>query len=102
MAPETLSNETLNKVKDFIRISHSKLDGDIQDSISACLADLQTHGIIHKDDTDPLILNAVKLYCKSLYTDDTAKAAEYMSRYTALRDSLKAAKGYGWKEESNE
>lgn len=97
MAPETLS-----KVKAFIRISHSKLDGDIQDSIDSCLADLRNHGIIHKDDTDPLILNAVKLYCKSFYTDDTAKAAEYLSRYTALRDSLKAAEGYGWKDESDE
>lgn len=97
MAPETLS-----KVKAFIRISHSKLDGDISDNIDACLTDLRTHGIIHKDDTDPLILNAVKLYCKSLYTDDPAKAAEWLSRYTAQRDRLKAAKGYGWKGESDE
>lgn len=97
MAPETLS-----KVKTFIRISHDKLDGDITDSIEGCLADLQNHGIIHKDDTDPLILNAIKLYCKSLYTDDTAKAAEYSRRYISLRDSLKAAKGYGWKGESDE
>ena len=97
-----MAPETLNKVKAFIRISHSKLDGDITDSIDACLADLRTHGIIHKDDTDPLILNAVKLYCKSLYTDDTAKAAEYLSRYNALRDSLKVAKGYGWKGEADE
>jgi hypothetical protein len=91
-----MAPETLNKVKAFIRISHSKLDGDITDSIEGCLADLQNHGIIHKDDTDPLILNAIKLYCKSLYIDDTVKADDYLSRYVALRDSLKAAKGYGW------
>jgi uncharacterized phage protein (predicted DNA packaging) len=97
MAPETLS-----KVKTFIRISHDKLDDDITDSIEGCLADLRAHGIIHKDDTDPLILNAIKLYCKSLYIDDTVKADDYLSRYVALRDSLKAAKGYGWKGESDE
>lgn len=97
-----MAPDTLNKVKAFIRISHTKLDGDITDSIDACLADLRAHGVIYKDNTDPLILNAVKLYCKSLYTDDTAKAAEYMNRYGALRDCLKAAEGYGWKGESDE
>ena len=97
-----MAPDTLGKVKAFIRISHSKLDVDITDSIEAGLADLQAHGVIYKDDTDPLILNAVKLYCKSLYTDDAARAAEYLSRYTALRDSLKTAEGYGWKGEANE
>lgn len=93
MAPDTLA-----KVKAFIRISHSKQDGDITDNIEACLEDLKVHGIVHKDDTDPLVLNAVKLYCKSLYVDDVAKAADYRARYIALRDSLKVAKGYGWKD----
>lgn len=97
-----MAPETLNKVKAFIRISHSKLDGDITDSIDSCLADLRAHGIIHKDDTDPLILNAVKLYCKSLYTEDVAKAAEWQNRYIAQRDSLKVAEGYGWKAEEGE
>lgn len=97
-----MAPETLNKVKAFIRISHDKLNEDIQGSIESCLSDLKMHGVVYKDDTDPLILNAIKLYCKALYTDDTAKAAEYQSRYTALRDSLKAAKGYGWKEPADE
>ena len=97
-----MAPDTLNKVKLAIRVSHTKQDGDITDTIEACLADLQVHGIVYADDTDPLVLNAVKLYCKSLYTDDTAKAADYMSRYTALRDCLKVAEGYGWKGESDE
>ena len=97
-----MAPETVDKVKSFLRISHTKLDGDIADDIDGCLADLRTHGIVHKDDTDPLILNAVKLYCKSLYIEDTVKAAEYFKRYLALRDNLKAAKGYGWKEEGDE
>lgn len=93
MAPETLA-----KVKLYIRVSHSKLDEDIKDSIDACLEDLKVHGVVYKDDTDPLVLNAVKLWCKSVYTDDTAKAAEYLNRYTALRNCLKSAEGYGWKD----
>lgn len=93
---------TLEKIKLGLRASHSKLDEDIQADIDACLADLRVHGIIHKDESDPLIFNAVKLYCKSLYTDDVAKATAFRQSYVAMRDSLKGAEGYGWKDESNE
>jgi hypothetical protein len=94
--------DTITKIKTSIRINHSKLDEDIQSDIDACLADLRVHGIVHKDVTDPLIFNAVKLYCKASYTDDVAKAAEFRQRYIALRDSLKDAEGYGWEGESDE
>ena len=97
-----MATAILDKVKLAIRISHTKLDTDIQDNITGCLTDLQVHGIKYADESDPLILNAVKLWCKSIYTDDTAKAAEYMARYVALRDCLKAAEGYGWKAEEAE
>lgn len=97
MAPDTLT-----QIKLDLRISHDKLDTAIESDIAACLVDLQTHGIVHKDDTDPLILNAVKLWSRSLYTDDPAKAAEWRIRYEALRDCLKATEGYGWEADSDE
>ena len=59
---------TLEKIKLSLRISHSRLDEDIQGDIDTALADLRMHGVIHKDESDPLIFNAVKLYCKSSYT----------------------------------
>jgi hypothetical protein len=89
----------LTKVKQALRISHDKLDGDIWDNVQACLADLGAHGIQKLEETDPLILNAIKLYARAHYTDDTAKAAEYLARYKELRSSLQVAKGYGWSEE---
>lgn len=92
-------DELLEKVKLALRIKHSKLDDEIQDNIEACLLDLQMHGIVHKDETDPLIQNAVKLYCKSEYTDDLTKAEKYALRYRELRDCLKVAEGYGWMDE---
>lgn len=94
-----MAPETLEKVKLDLRISHSKLDAAITGDIEACMADLQLHGVIHKDDSDPLVFNAIKLWCRSIYKDDPAKSAEYLARYTALRDSLKVAKGYGWEAE---
>ena len=96
------TDNTLNKIKLGLRISHTKLDDDIQADIDACLADLRVVGVTYADESDPLILNAIKLWCRALYTDDTTKAAEYMRRYEALKSCLMMAEGYGWKEGGNE
>lgn len=90
----------LDKVKLALRIKHTALDEDIQADIDSCLADLQLCGIIDPKETDPLIFNAVKLYCRASYTDDPVKAAAYQARYDALKGSLMLAEGYGWKKEA--
>jgi len=89
----------LLKIKTNLRISHSVLDDDLSDSIAACLQDLSVCGVhTPKPDNpqnfDPLILNAVKLYCRKEYTDDTGKAAEYQKRYDALKSCLMMASEY--------
>ena len=89
----------ITKIKLALRISHNKLDQDIQADIEACLADLKLCGIIEPQATDPLIFNAIKLWCRSLYTDDTAKAAEWLKRYEAMKSCLQLAEDYGWKAE---
>ena len=86
---------TLNKVKQAIRRTHDKLDEDLAADVDACLADLKRVGIIYADETDPLMFNAIKLWCRSLNTEDTAKAAEYMKRYEDLKACLSMAEGYG-------
>ena len=93
---------TLEKIKLAIRISHTKLDEDIQADIDACLADLRVCGIVHAKEDDPLIFNAVKLWCRSLYTDDIAKGAEYQRRYDNLKACLMHAEGYGWEAAADE
>lgn len=92
---------TLEKIKLAIRRSHNKLDEDLQADIDACIADLRVVGIIHAGEEDPLIYNAIKLYCKSLNTDDPAEGAEYMGRYEKLKSCLMMAEGYGWKAAEN-
>ncbi len=89
---------TLEKIKLALRISHDKLDEDIQADIDACMNDLKLCGIIHADESDPLIFNAIKLWCRSLYTDDTTKAAEWLRRYESLKACLQVAEGYGWRD----
>lgn len=94
--------DTLTKIKQGLRVSHHKLDEDIQADINACLADLKLVGVVYAEETDPLIFNAIKLWCRSLYTDDTAKAAEYLRRYEAMKASLMMAEGYGRPEEPDD
>lgn len=86
---------TLKKIKESLRISHDKLDDDIAADVDACLADLQVCGVVYAEETDPLVYNAIKLWCRSLYTDDTAKAAEYLKRYDSLKSCMMMAEGYG-------
>ena len=92
----------LNKVKTSLRISHNVLDDDVADTIDACLADLKVCGVIPQHDADPLILNAVKLFCKAAYTDDMGKAAAYQARYDALKSCLMMAEGYDGEVASDE
>lgn len=90
-----MATDTLTKIKLALRISHTKLDEDIQADIDACLADLRSCGVVYSDETDPLIYNAIKLWCRSLYTDDPAKGTEYLRRYESMKASLMMAEGYG-------
>lgn len=92
----------LERIKLALRIKHNALDEDIQADIDACLADLQTMGVVYADAADPLIFAAVKLWCKAAYTDDTAKGAEYMRRYDAMKASLMMAEGYAWEGAADE
>ena len=98
----------LDYVKPRLRITHCHLDGDLHDTICAALRDLEVCGVLVLTDNtkndflttdssslDPLILNAVKLYCQASFTDDTTKAAAYMSRYDSLKATLMMAEGYG-------
>ena len=94
------TNEALlAKVKTSIRIKHNVLDEDVADNIDACLADLRKVGILEsKLDTsagmDPLILHAVKLFCKAEYTDDPAKAARFREGYDGLKSSMMLTEEY--------
>ena len=96
-----MADSTLEKIKLSLRISHSKLDEDIQADIDACLADLRLCGGIHAAESDMLILNAIKLWCRSLYTDDTTKAEVYRVRYESLKSCLMVAEGYGWRDDDD-
>lgn len=89
-----IDQSLLLKIKTSLRISHSVLDEDLSDTIAAGLQDLKICGVHAADPADPLILNAVKLYCRKEYTDDPVKAAEYQRRYDAMKSCLMMASEY--------
>lgn len=86
---------TIEKVKRYIRISHNKLDTEVADDIDECLADLISVGLVAPDETDPLILAAIKNHAKANFLDDTAESAEYLTRYEKQKASLMMNDDYG-------
>lgn len=85
----------LDKVKIALRISGNAFDDDISDSIAAAKRDLQQSGIAKSnDDNDPLILRAIKTYCKSDYAADEKEAERYRLSYDLLKNHLSLASDY--------
>lgn len=87
---------TLDKVKLSMRVDDATLDTDIQDSIDACKADLALNGILSAKivDTDPLILRAIKVYCKAEYSDDDKEASRFRESYEMLKNHLALSQEY--------
>lgn len=83
----------LDKIKLALRITTAAFDTEIEDLISAALADLGLAGIAKLDETDPLILRAVTTYCRANFGSpddyDRLKAA-----YDEQKAQLQVATGY--------
>ena len=77
----------LEKIKHSLRIGHNGIDEDIKEHIDACKLDLQRVGVKKIEDTDALIIQAMKLYVKwHLNFED--EADRYQNAYEMLRNSL--------------
>lgn len=85
----------LKKVKLALRIGHNKLDADLEDWIEAALDDLRLAGVVIRDGGDPLIVAAVKTYCRANMTDDVARSEMYLDRFDRQKATLKSTAAYG-------
>ncbi len=83
----------LGKIKLDLRIAHGAMDSDVQDNIDACLSDLARVGVVLIENADPLIVKAVKLYCRWQYNFEN-QADRYMKAYMSLRDALSLCGDY--------
>lgn len=78
----------LEKVRTALRITHNKLDDELQDVIDACKADLKVSGIVKQDESDPLIQQAIKTYAKAEYEQDVNKANRLTQAYISLKIAM--------------
>lgn len=84
----------LEKVKLALRIKSNKLDEEITDLIEACKIDLSLSGVRKIEDTDPLIQQAIKLYCKANFGLDNKDSEKYQKSYDMLKISLSLCGDY--------
>ena len=84
----------LEKVKLALRIKSNKLDEEITDLIEACKIDLSLSGVKRIKDTDPLIQQAIKLYCKANFGLDNKDSEKYQKSYDMLKISLSLCGDY--------
>jgi uncharacterized phage protein (predicted DNA packaging) len=84
----------IEKVRKSLRISHTALDDDIQDLIEAALMELQLSGIKKLDESDPLIIRAVTVYCKAEFGFDNPDAERFRNSFESLRNHLALAGDY--------
>ena len=86
----------LDKIKLILKIDDNIQDMDIQETIEAAEADLQLCGVDKSRivDTNPLILRAIKTYCKAEYSTDEKESTRYMNSYFMLRNHLSMSIDY--------
>lgn len=91
----------LEAVKKTLRITHTKLDDSIQDTIKSARAEMIRLGILAykaEDDSDPLIGEAIKTYCQMSYANDPKKQEMFEKSWCTQVDGLRKSRKYNTKE----
>ena len=87
------SSALLAPVKLWLRVSSSKMDDELTQTIDACKLDLQNSGVKKLDSSDPLIQQAVKLYCKAQFGYDDS-SGDFSRAYEHLKAALSLSGDY--------
>ncbi|NCD09937.1 MAG: phage gp6-like head-tail connector protein [Negativicutes bacterium] len=87
----------IDDVKKSLRISHTKLDTEITATIDVAKAELERAGVIAENvvDTDSLIAEAIKTYCKYSFASDPKMRDGYFISWQYQLDCLRKSTGYG-------
>lgn len=84
----------LEKVKLALRIKNNKFDDEIIDLIEEAKSDLKLSGVAKIDDTDSLILRAIKTYCKANFGLANKDSEKYQKSYDSLKEHLSLSGDY--------
>ena len=83
----------LDKVKLALRIKTVAFDSELEDLITAALADLGLAGVITDDTTDPLVIRAVITYCK-LHFGESSDPDRLKAAYDEQKAQMQMDTGY--------
>ena len=87
----------IDSVKLALRVDDDDfLDIDINETIEACKIDMEFSGVSKEkiEDTDSLILRAVKLFCKAEFSTDDKESSRYKDAYETLKIHLVLSSDY--------
>ena len=79
----------LDKIKTSLRMKKSNnFDEDLMDHIESAKLDLKMTGVINIKLDDPLIIQALKYYCRANFALDNKESEKFRFAYENLRDKL--------------
>lgn len=78
----------IEPIKKALRIKSSAFDDEINDLIQSAMSDLKISGIVKVNSSDPLILHAVKTYCKANFGLDNKDSEKYQNSYESIKTHL--------------
>lgn len=84
---------TLNAVKMALRVTTDAFDSEISDLIDAAVLDLGVAGVTNDDETDALVLMAVKTYCR-LHFGEPEDFERLKVSYDEQKAQMSMATGY--------
>lgn len=79
--------ELVEEIKKAVRVKSPSADGEIRSLIKACIAEMEIAGAFARDLQDPLVKQAIILYCKGNYGYDD-KPEGFLEAYRSLRDAM--------------
>lgn len=82
-----ISNELIASARQWLRISTTSRDAEIEQVLEACLIDLSIGGVAVIDVSDPAIQQVMKLYLKSQFGYD-ANASRFGQAYEFMKIAL--------------
>ncbi len=77
-------------VKKALRITTSDFDDELESLIRSAKADLMLSGVKVLTDNNPLVMQAIKLYCKAHFGDNDNNN-KFLNAYQALKISMSLA-----------
>ncbi len=89
-----ISQEWVEETKRNIRTKSSGANEEVKGLIKACLKDLEIAGVYVMDADDPLVRQAVKIYCRGNYGYDE-NTERFREAYVALKDAMALCGDYG-------